>query len=287
MRTALGISVAGVFFAVSAGVPWVLRCHAQLEFRARRDALEQQASRLALLVQEHERLSNLVAAVEALPTLTEQLLRELLRLRNERRWLAEQTNLTARLEAENKQLKAPSAVGASAQLSPGELQTEMSAEMTEAMKRVLAELQPALLKYALAHSNQPPDSFSDLQDYFPMVAGRRMVGLLEFEFARDGGPRPGDALVLRGDVGPRPGDGDVRVYGFSDGRIVEVSSEDGHFDDWEAQHMNSEPATTEEKFDLEAEGTVRERACITELGASVGISAEDAGRFFDQFNRQE
>jgi hypothetical protein len=79
----------------------------------------------------------------------------------------------------------------------------------------------------------------------------------------------------------------VRVYGFSDGRVVEVSSEDGHFGDWEAQRMNSPPAGTEEKIYLEAEGTVRERAHLTELAASVGISAEDASRFFDELKQHE
>jgi len=279
MKKALRIGIAVALVVVSAGVPWVLQHQAQVELRARRDALEQRASRLSLLVEENGRLSNLVAQAKASSPLTAEQLRELLRLRNEKRWLAEQTNLTARL-----------ATGTSdqAQLSPAELQTALCAEMTEAMKRILPALQPALQKYALAHPDQPPDSFSELQDYFPLVAGRKMVGLQTFEFAREGGPRPGDALLLRGSPGSRPGDGsEVRIYGFSDGRVVEVSSEDGHFDDWEAQHLTSAPAGTEEKVYLEAEGTARERARIAEVGASVGVSAEDAGRFFDRIKQQQ
>jgi len=297
MRTAFRIGIAGALFALSIAVPWVLQHHAQLELRARRDALEQQAKRLSLLAQENRRLSNLVAQAKASPRLTEEQLHELLRLRNEKRWLGEQTNLVARLREENNQLKARLAAGTSGpgQLTPAELETALSVEMTEAMKRVLAALQPALQKYALVHSNQSPASFSDLRDYFPVVAGRKMVGLQSFEFPREEGPRPGDALILRGDVGRRPSDGsEVRVYGFSDRRVVEVSSEDGHFEGWEAQHMSTALAGTEEKFYLEAEATVREReetererARITALGASLGISTEDAGRFFDRLRQQE
>ncbi|MGO9200524.1 MAG: hypothetical protein ACLQM8_08290 [Limisphaerales bacterium] len=278
MRTALRIGIAGALFALSAGVPWALHHYARLELRARRDALQQQAGRLSLLVQENGRLSNLVAQAKASPPLTGEQLRELLRLRNEKRRLAEQTNLLASSRDEN------------SQLSPAELQTALSAEMMEAMKRILPALQPALRQYALAHPNHPPDSLSDLQDCFPMVGGEKMAGLQAFEFARvesaqDSAPRPGDALLLRGDV---PGDsGHTRIYGFSDGRVIEVSSEDGHFDHWEAQYMNSPPPGTEEKVFLEAEGTARERAHVTELAASLEISAEDASRFFDRLKQQE
>jgi hypothetical protein len=279
MSATLRIVVAGALVAASIGVPWMLRHQAQVALRARHDVLEQQASRLSLLVEENGRLSNLVAQAKASSLLTAEQLRELLRLRNEKRWLAEQTNLAARL-----------ATGTSdpAQLSPAELRAALCAEMIEAMKRISPALQAALQKYALAHPNQRPGSLSELQDYFPLVDGRKMVGLQTFKFARDEGPRPGDALLLRGDPGSRPGAGpEVRIYGFSDGRVLEVSSEDGHFDDWEHWHLTAAPTGTEEKILLEAAGTAQERAHLTELAASVGISAEDASRFFDQFKQWE
>jgi len=43
----------------------------------------------------------------------------------------------------------------------------------------------------------------------------------------------------------------------------------------------------ENKVNLEAEATARERARLVEAGASVGISAEDATRFFDLLKQQE
>jgi hypothetical protein len=271
--------MAGALVAVSGGVPCFLQHRARTELGIRRAAFEQQASRLSLLVEENGRLSNLVAQAKASPSLPAEQLRELLRLRNEKRWLAEQTNRLARLAAGSSDQAQPSQAGS---------ETALCAEMTEALKRILPALQPALQKYALAHSNHPPDSFSELQDCFPLVDGRKMAGLQTFEFAREEGPRPGDALLLRGNAGRRPADGsEVRVYGFSDGRVVEVASEDGRFDAWEAQHLNSAPAVTEVKVNLEAEGTARERARLAEVGASLGISAEDTGRFFDRVKQQQ
>ena len=97
MSTALKVGFAGVLIAASAGMPCFLQRQARLELRARQDAFEQQASRLSLLVEENGRLSNRVAQAKASPALTADQLRELLRLRNEKHWLAEQTNLLERL----------------------------------------------------------------------------------------------------------------------------------------------------------------------------------------------
>jgi hypothetical protein len=284
MNVRVRIALAGTLVAASVGVPWLLQHQAQAAWRARHDASMQRASRLSLLLEENGRLSNQVAQANAASALTTDQLRELMRLRNEKRWLAEQAKSTAPLSAK---------VPEPAQLSPAELKAALCAELIEAMKRILPALQPALQRYALDHSNQTPESFSDLEEYFPLVAGRKMVGLHEFQFVRENGPwapgpRPGDALLLRASPGSRQGDGpEVRIYGFSDGRVLEVSSEDGHFEDWEKQHLSAAPPGTEEKVFLEAAGTVEERAHITQLAASVGISAEDARRFFDQFKQEE
>ena len=97
MNAALKIGFAGVLIAVSAAMPCVLQRQGRLEVRARQAAYEQQGSRLALRVEENGRLSNLVAQANASPSLTAEELRELLRLRNEKHWLAEQTNLLVRL----------------------------------------------------------------------------------------------------------------------------------------------------------------------------------------------
>ena len=211
------------------------------------------------------------------------------RSRNSKRWVGEEAKLLARLQAENSQVRGRLATNAPApaRMSPGELQSALSAEMTEAMQRMLPLLQTALRQFALAHSNEPPRSLSELERYFPLVAGQKMVGLETFEFVREDGPRPGDALILAEDAGRRLGDdGEVRVYGFSDGRVVQVTSEDSRFDGWEVKHWNSPVAGAQEEFYLEGDESAQERARIAMLGTLVGLSAADADQFFDRLKQQ-
>ena len=68
---------------------------------------------------------------------------------------------------------------------------------------------------------------------------------------------------------------------------MEVASEDGQFDGWEAQHLSSAPAGTEERFSLEAKEIAQERARVVAVGKSLGIPAEDAGRFLDRLKKEK
>src|SRR5690349_3255709 len=101
MSTVLKLWLGGALLALSVGVPCALHGHLQTELRAKQSALQQHAVRLSLLEQENLRLLKLAAAAHDSTPLTEQRLHELLRLRNEKRWLLEQTNLLARLQVEN------------------------------------------------------------------------------------------------------------------------------------------------------------------------------------------
>jgi hypothetical protein len=101
MRTSVRLGLAGLLVILSAGVPCALQHRARLELRARREALRQQAGRLSLLAEQNGRLSNLVARAKTAPPLTGEQLRELLRLRNEKRRLAERTNPAAGLGDED------------------------------------------------------------------------------------------------------------------------------------------------------------------------------------------
>jgi len=296
VKKALKVAVAAALLVASVGAPVVLWHSGRVALRARQGAWEHGAKHQAALVQEATRLSNLVAQAKSRTELSEEQLRELLSLRNERRQLGEQTNLLANLDQENERLQALQPSGSPEQLSPTELQTALSAEMQEAMRAVLPLLRNAIQEYGLAHSNQPPGGFSDLKPYFPLVAGQKMAGLDTFSFVweqhlREGEPLvlgTGDALMLFGELGRRPGDNStVRVYGFSDGRVVEVTSEDGKFDVWENAHLNSPITGPDEKVYLEAEGTARDRARVVQLGASVGISAEEANLFFDRVRQEQ
>jgi hypothetical protein len=199
--------------------------------------LRQQTGQLARSVAENESLSNAVAGLKPALPLSDDQLRELLRLRSEVGALRRQTNLIRELRDENRRLQARAIAGPDqpARMSAAELDAALAAETLEAGKSVARELPGALLRFAQAHTNAMPADFSELRKYFP-TAGGRLPGLLLFEFARDTGPQPGDALILR-ESGSREGpDGKWRrVYAFSDGRVVEALSEDGEFDEWEKE----------------------------------------------------
>src|SRR5882672_6845504 len=75
------------------------------------------------------------------------------------------------------------------------------------------------------HDGKAASDFVELRNYLTRD-GHRLTGVYTFEFVREQGPRPGDALILR-EISPRSKDGkNVRVYGFADGRAVEMSFHD-------------------------------------------------------------
>jgi hypothetical protein len=231
----LGVVCAVVLISVA--LPLVLLHEAQGKWREKQESLRQQAGPLAQLAAENERLSNVVARLKPAPPLSDEQLWELLRLRGEVRELRRQTNLIRELQDENRRPHDRAIAGPdqTARMSEAELDAALAAETLEAGKSIARELPGALQRFAQAHTNAMPAGFSELRGYFP-TAGGRLPGLLLFEFVRDTGPEPGDALILC-ESGARKGpDGKWRrVYAFSDGRVVEALSEDGEFDEWEKE----------------------------------------------------
>jgi hypothetical protein len=76
-------------------------------------------------------LSNRVAQANASPSLTEDQLRDLLRLRNEKHWLAEQTNLLVRLAEQQGALEDEGAMRERARLAQVGASLGISAEATD------------------------------------------------------------------------------------------------------------------------------------------------------------
>ena len=228
---------------ISVALPLALYHAAQGKWREKQESLRQQAGQLAQLAAENERLSNGVTRLKPAPPLSDEQLRELLRLRSEVGELRRQTNLIRELRNENRRLHDRAIAGPdqTARMSEAELDAALAAETIEVGKGIARELPGALQRFAQAHTNAMPAEFSELRGYFP-TAGGRLPGLLLFEFARDTGPQPGDALILR-ESGSREGpDGKWRrVYAFADGRVVEALSEDGEFDEWEKERSIPPP----------------------------------------------
>jgi hypothetical protein len=227
----------------SVATPLAIQRHAQVKLHDADLALRTQADRFAQLTAENERLSNLL--IQAKAKLSDEQLRELLRLRNEVGQLRTQTNVIHNLREENAQLgsRLTSAQEPPMQMSPAERDEKLSAETIEAMKNISRELRPAMQRFANDHTNQAPTDFSELRNYFPISGGNRMTGLYTFGFVRDNGPMPGDALILSENGTHRKPDGKwARVYAFSDGRVVEQTSDENNFDAWEKEHMILPPS---------------------------------------------
>jgi len=106
--------------------------------------------------------------------------------------------------------------------SESKLGEELSADTVACAKAVLGELPSACERFVADHDGKGPTDFDELRNYLTRD-GRRLTGTYTFEFVRDGGPKPGDALILR-ERSPRSKDGkNVRVYGFADGKAIEMS----------------------------------------------------------------
>ena len=238
-------SVIIAIVAASVATPLVVHHHTQVLLREKNEALTQEAGQLAKLMAENQRLSNLVAEAKLGQRLSSAQLTELLRLRGEMRSLRERTNTARQMREENQRLQAQAATepNQQTQMSRAELERELSTEMLTAMRIICRELPGAVQRFANEHTNQGPTDFSELRKYFPAPEGHGIVGLHSVVFVRDAGYVPGDALVLRAEPTRKLADGkQARVYGFSDGRAVEVTVDNGNFDDWEKQQMTL-PAT--------------------------------------------
>jgi hypothetical protein len=237
----LAFGLVSVVAVVSAAMPFATQRYAQTKLQKAQEFLEQQAGEMGRLTAENERLSELAA--EAEQALSAEQVAELLKLRNEIGRLRSETNEAHKLREENRRLQAASTAMPypQSQLPPAELEAELSAQTINAMKSICLELPLALQKFANDHSNQAP-GLSELRDYFPTIGGHKMPGLYTFDFVRDDGAKPGDALILSEQGSRQKLEGTwARVYGFRDGSAVEVISEGDNFDAWEKQHLSSPP----------------------------------------------
>ena len=233
----LGLVMAIV--TASVALPLAVHYRIQEKLRVAERASWSLAGQMEQLRTHNQRLSNSVAEANA-QSLSPDQLQELLRLRSEKSRLREQTAAMQKLHDENQRLQSQSASPEQPHVprSEEELNDDLAAETVQAMKNIFAELPAALQKFAQEHNGEGLQSFSQLRKYFPMSDGKRMPGLYMFDFIRDGGPKPGDVLIL-GELGARrrPDKTWSRVYAFSDGRVIERTSNDDDFEAWEKQQL--------------------------------------------------
>jgi hypothetical protein len=247
--TRFGFGIASAIVAASLAAPLLVGRYDQFRMRQKEQALRELGDQVSTLGRENEHLSKILSLGNPAESLSKEQLLELLRLRSEAGRLRQQTNTIRQLQEENTGLEARSIAAPAATI----IRTgpeEVSDDTVTAMKNILAEIQPALQRFAEDHDGKAPTSFSDLRNYFPTQEGRRMTGLYTFGFIRDEGPKPADALILREQTWRDIAGVSARVYGFRDYQATEVrlpASTEGpeqHFQDWEQRHLTGPPDPT-------------------------------------------
>ena len=237
--TAFKHAMVGLLVLAGLAMPWFIQHRGQAKWQAAQAALREQSRRLVQWTAEHQRLSNLVQQVE--PPLSEEQLKELLRLRNEFNGWRRQTNGLVQLRTENERLRGMLTSGQKpmSQMSETEQAEARAAETIDALKNMCLALPAALQGYLRDHTNLAPTSLAQLRRYFPTVDGQRFVGLYTFEFVSDAGPAgaPPNALILREQGERQNSNGKwTRVYAFGDGSVMEAVSDDENFEAWEREH---------------------------------------------------
>jgi hypothetical protein len=246
-RPALHLALVGTVAAAVWAIPWAIDHHADREWQERCRMLPRQANEAMRWEVANQRLSNAIAQASAAPALSDADLRDLARLRGEVSQLRRLMGTVSQLREENRRLLAgaPSDAGASADTTPADREAALAAETLEAGRKIARALPAALQRYAADHANALPADFSDLRRYFSSDSGP-LIGLSLFEFVREEGPLPGDALVLRESGVREDASGTSRrVYAFGDGRVIEATSADGEFDAWE-RAQGLQPAAGEQ-----------------------------------------
>jgi prepilin-type processing-associated H-X9-DG protein len=207
-------------------LPMVIWHRADDEARVRDEALGKQKEAIEALTVANAKRKQELAAGDA-NALTDEQMRELLRLRAEAGALRRETSHPARLATGGDASQAESA--ARRKLTPeeqAERARELSADLLDAAKRIVAALPEADRRFREKQGTGPPPDFPDLRNYFPTVNGKRMPGLYTFNFIRMGGPKPGDNLILT-EGGHETADGKIaRTFAFADGHAEEVVAPD-------------------------------------------------------------
>jgi hypothetical protein len=197
--------------------PFLIRSHFAAELRRNRESLRAQVGRLRAL--SSQTTDSVRVSSDAL---SREELSELLRLRSHIGLLREQTNLMEKLRQENARRSSRMEKEARAPKTEPQIAEELSADTLACMKTMLEEFPSACERFAVDHEGKTPSDFGELRDYL-IRDGRHLTGVYTFEFVRDGGPRPGDSLILR-ESSPRSKEGNnFRVYGLADGRAIEKS----------------------------------------------------------------
>jgi hypothetical protein len=251
IKAGLGaLAVAGAVTAL------VIQHQAQMQLRAENQSLQQQVAQLVGGMQD---LSNRLTDAGDDKKISDDQMNELLRLRGEVGVLRRQTSEVGQLQAAVQNLQArPAAEQTGAptqvpQLAPEDQFQLHQMHMVNAMK----QLALGMRIYEGDHNGQLPTNLDQLIQSgdlgsvtngftFTYVAGvPDVIGMENFELMNVGqvsDSTPG-TLMIRERIPRQSPDGPwQRVYAFADGSVQSLSSNDGNFDNYEAQHSSAPPS---------------------------------------------
>jgi hypothetical protein len=242
-----------VVAAVTASL--LIQGRAQSKIRENDAALRRQDNQLADLAAENQRLSNLVVQTKTNSTTPDDRTAELAQLRAKAQALRQQADQLAKELAENRR-----SMGVRF-FSRGDFNLlDHNHEKASAMANVPAEggklndaksVAAALRKYADEHQGGFPLSLDQAAAYLPKPAepdtpewaNKPLTGTNDFEIVFQGSqndltniPPRRVALIRERQPWLTPDGKWARVYGYADGRVSIVESDD-NFQSWEAQHI--------------------------------------------------
>jgi RNA polymerase sigma factor (sigma-70 family) len=239
----LKIAVGAVVVA-SLGTTLVLEQQALVRLREQNAALQAQLGQFAMMAQEHQRLSNLLAQSTSRSTLPPDQFHELLKMRGEVGLARRLKDENPKLRSENTKLRSASKVVNAPE--PKEPDDPAEAEFqreTQRRKDDLSQWGLMFIVSANKNNDQSPETWEQVADQ--IGAGQRDAFLRSAtnnyeivyhgKLAQDGS---GETILFRERQPRRSPTGEwFKVYGFADGHTEIHSEPDGNFEAWEQQRL--------------------------------------------------
>ncbi len=235
----------GTTLVAGLGTVLVLEQQHLTTLRAQNEALRSQLDGLALIAQDNQRLSNVLAQSASRTTLLSEEFHELLRLRGEVGVARRLRDDNPKLRAENAKLRSASRVVQ--EPAPVEPQDPVEAAFQRETQRRKDDLSQWALMFIMSarkNDDQCPEAWEQVADQIPseqrdailQSATNRFEIVYQGKLALD--DRAGTTLLFREKTARRAPSGEwFKVYGFADGHTEIHTEPDGQFEAWERQHM--------------------------------------------------
>jgi RNA polymerase sigma factor (sigma-70 family) len=238
--TKLKIVTAVVGASMAAGI--VLQWQSNARLRDSNEQLRQQISQLQESRGENERLA--AATATAAPAMSQEQLRELVRLRGEVGGLKRQLADAKKVQAKSNAPVQPMA-SSQPETEPEDPAKQAAIEKMNFSKQMVL----AFVMYAEDNNGQYPKTFDLIAPYYasgqpasPTAPTTNQFEIM-YQGSRYGITNPANTIVLReNQAWQAPDGGWLKAYGFADGHAEIHKAVDGNFDVWESSRLQRAPA---------------------------------------------